>query len=221
MLGGGTLLPERPRVVWDLGGVLAPEWDLTELCGPGRLLGPAGVDPERFAQGYWTDRLEYDRGRSAEQYWSTVGAVAGFAVGPGVAGQLAAADAALWARLPAESLELLADLRRAGTPLALLSNAPLPLGEAIRAAAWSAHFDAIVISADEKIVKPEAAIYRLVEQRLAAAGHAGSSSGLIFFDDRIANIQAAAAAGWQAHLWQGLDAAREVLRAAGALTPLD
>jgi putative hydrolase of the HAD superfamily len=200
-------------VVWDLGAVLVPVWDLTELSGP------LGVDADRFAEAYWRDRVAYDTGLPAAQYWADVCAQAGLPVDGDVAAGLAESDAAAWTRMPEQSLQLLSELRSAGVPLALLSNAPHALGVAIRAAPWSAHFDVIVVSAEEGTVKPHAAIYTIVEQRLAALGHVVPPSGPIFFDDRQPNVDGALAVGWRAHLWEGVDAARAVLSDAGVLLP--
>jgi 2-haloacid dehalogenase len=57
-------------------------------------------------------------------------------------------------------------------------------------------FEDIVVSGTEKVAKPDPAIYAITEQR---SGRAGAQ--LFFTDDNPANIAAARARGWQAHLF--------------------
>ncbi|MBD3729184.1 MAG: HAD family phosphatase [Sphingomonadales bacterium] len=64
-----------------------------------------------------------------------------------------------------------------------------------------AHFRDVIVSGKEKLAKPDPAIFRLAEDRF---GHPGEA--MLFIDDNPANIAAAAALGWQVHLFT--DAAR-------------
>jgi len=67
------------------------------------------------------------------------------------------------------------------------------------------HFADIIVSGVEKVAKPEARIYEIVEARSGRSGDA-----LFFTDDNPANIAAAKARGWDAHLFTdaaGLEAA--------------
>ncbi|MEZ5743917.1 MAG: HAD-IA family hydrolase [Sphingomonadaceae bacterium] len=57
-------------------------------------------------------------------------------------------------------------------------------------------FGDIVVSGVEKIAKPDPAIFRLAAQRF---GHAPEA--MLFIDDNVANVEAARAEGWQAHLF--------------------
>ncbi|WP_068073330.1 HAD family hydrolase [Novosphingobium lentum] len=56
------------------------------------------------------------------------------------------------------------------------------------------HFGDIVVSGDEKLVKPDPAIFALAARRF---GHAPGA--MLFIDDNLANIRAAAECGWQVH----------------------
>lgn len=58
------------------------------------------------------------------------------------------------------------------------------------------HFADIIVSGVEKIAKPDPRIYAIVEAR---SGYAGPQ--LLFADDNPANVAAAAARGWHAHLF--------------------
>jgi 2-haloacid dehalogenase len=67
------------------------------------------------------------------------------------------------------------------------------------------HFQDIIVSGVEKVAKPDPRIYEIVEQR---SGRSGAE--LFFTDDNPANIAAAQARGWNAHLFRdaaGLEAA--------------
>ncbi len=79
---------------------------------------------------------------------------------------------------------------------ALLSNAPIVLGKAIRRTAWAAAFDFIFISAELGVTKPDPVVYDMVTAELGA-----DPGEIAFIDDREPNVDAAAAAGWNAHLW--------------------
>jgi 2-haloacid dehalogenase len=72
------------------------------------------------------------------------------------------------------------------------------------------HFRTIVVSAHERITKPDPAIYAL-----AAARFGYAPGEMLFIDDSAANIASARACGWQTHLFvdaAGLEADLKALR---------
>ncbi|MFY7746172.1 MAG: HAD-IA family hydrolase [Erythrobacter sp.] len=73
-------------------------------------------------------------------------------------------------------------------------------------------FEDIIVSGVEKIAKPEPRIYEIVEQR---SGRSGAQ--LFFTDDNAANIAAARARGWDAHLFTDAASLEAQLVAAGLL----
>ena len=73
-------------------------------------------------------------------------------------------------------------------------------------------FEDIVVSGVEKVAKPEARIYAIVEER---SGRAGAE--LFFTDDNPANIAAAKARGWDAHLFTDAGSLEEQLIETGLL----
>lgn len=188
-------------VVFDLGGVLVPPSRVIPV-----LAAEVGVSEAAFADAYWRGRVAFDLGGDTAAYWSGVVAALGREPEPALLERLASVDAHKWSDLPPESADLLADL--AGERLAVLSNAPAPLAAAVRAAPWSAAVAALVFSAEVALMKPDPAIYARADELL------GTRPGAtVFFDDRPENVAAARDHGWDAHLWAGPDAAREVLRA--------
>ena len=74
------------------------------------------------------------------------------------------------------------------------------------------HFADIIVSGVEKVAKPEPRIYEIVEQRSGRGGEA-----LFFTDDNPANIAAAKARGWDAHLFTDAESLEAQLLAAGLL----
>ncbi|MFO6428534.1 HAD-IA family hydrolase [Erythrobacter sp. W302b] len=74
------------------------------------------------------------------------------------------------------------------------------------------HFEDIIVSGVEKVAKPEPRIYEIVEQRSGRAG-----ADLFFTDDNPANIAAAKARGWDAHLFADAASLEAQLRGAGLL----
>lgn len=193
---------ERSRtVVFDLGEVLVSSGAVIP-----RLAAEAGTTEAEFLPAYWSGRLAYDLGADAEEYWTGVLAALGRAPEPRLLDALTRTDSVKWSTLPQVSADLLAHLQERGVRLGVLSNAPGPLAAAVRAAAWSAGIAHLVFSAEVALAKPDPQIY----------AHADSIYGtepgdVIFFDDRVENVEAARAHGWDAHLWAGPEAALATL----------
>jgi 2-haloacid dehalogenase len=97
-------------------------------------------------------------------------------------------------------------LAAAGVPLFCLTNFGDEFWEVFRPTQpIFDHFEDIIISGKEKVAKPDPRIYEIVEARSRRSGDA-----LFFTDDNPANIEAARAHGWDAHLFTdaaGLEAA--------------
>lgn len=74
------------------------------------------------------------------------------------------------------------------------------------------HFEDIIVSGVEKVAKPDPRIYEIVEARSGRSGEA-----LFFTDDNPANIEAARARGWDAHLFTDAASLEAQLRDAGLL----
>ena len=82
-----------------------------------------------------------------------------------------------------------------GVPLFAITNFASPFWAEFRPTQPSlAHFLDVVVSGDEKIVKPDARIFELAATRF---GH--DPSAMLFIDDNAANIAAARALGWHVH----------------------
>ncbi|ARE40298.1 Hydrolase [Rhodovulum sp. P5] len=112
------------------------------------------------------------------------------------------------------STHLLKALKAKGVPVFALSNmGGEPWQIACAAYPDFALFDRTYISGQLRQMKPGPDIYRTVEEDSSIA-----PERLLFTDDTAANIDAAAARGWQTHLFDGPEGWATRLVAAGLLT---
>jgi 2-haloacid dehalogenase len=95
------------------------------------------------------------------------------------------------------SLELVRRLHANGVPLFAITNFGHEFWEVFRPE-WPIFdlFEDIVVSGTERLAKPDPAIFRLAEKRFGFPAR-----DMVFTDDNPANIDAAIACGWQAHLF--------------------
>jgi putative hydrolase of the HAD superfamily len=139
-----------------------------------------------FLDRYWRGRPAYDLGQPPAEYWSQV-LDRDLGGSPRLAGQLTETDVHGWLRLNPLTLDVLvAHARRAGAQLALLSNAPEPLAEAIDRAAWSRHFGHRYFSCRLGAAKPGPRAFQLVLSDLGAR-----PAEVLFIDDRPENTRGA------------------------------
>ncbi|THD35586.1 MAG: HAD family phosphatase [Sphingomonas sp.] len=105
--------------------------------------------------------------------------------------------------------ELVGELDAAGVPLYAITNFSGEFWPPFRAreAAFFAPFRDIVVSGDEKLVKPDAAIYRLALKRFGL-----QPEEAVFVDDNAANVRSAKALGIHALLFENAQALRHQLR---------
>ncbi len=108
-------------------------------------------------------------------------------------------------------LELAGALADAGVPLYAITNFSAEFWAMFRPTApIFDRFAGVIVSGEERLVKPDPAIFALARQRFGlGAGEA------LFVDDTPANVAAAEAAGWHGHLFTSAEAFRAVLRELG------
>lgn len=112
------------------------------------------------------------------------------------------------------SLELVARLDEAGVPLYAITNFGAEFWAMFRPTApVFDRFRDIVVSGDEKLAKPDPAIFDLAARRF---GHAPGA--MLFIDDNAANIAGAAALGWQVHHFDDAATLERDLTARGLIT---
>lgn len=110
--------------------------------------------------------------------------------------------------------ELVAELHDAGVPLFAITNFSGEFWKPFRAReAWLFdRFRDIVVSGDEKLIKPDPAIYALALERFGLRAEQA-----VFVDDNAANVEAAAAMGIAAVHFTGVGPLREKLASEGLL----
>jgi 2-haloacid dehalogenase len=111
------------------------------------------------------------------------------------------------------SHELVERLAAAGVPLFCLTNFGDEFWQMFRPTQpVFNHFEDIIVSGVEKVAKPQARIYEIVEERSGR-----EVAALFFTDDNPDNIAAAKARGWDAHLFTDAGTLEAQLVAAGLL----
>ncbi len=115
------------------------------------------------------------------------------------------------------SVRLMAALQKNGVPVFSLTNFGIQTYDiAAQKYPFLRQFDRDYISGHLGVIKPDPAIYEAVEQTCGVAPEA-----LLFADDRADNITAAAARGWQTHLFTGPQGWADRLVASGLLSADD
>ncbi|MGN9839947.1 HAD family hydrolase [Nonomuraea sp. H19] len=188
-------------IVFDYGGVLSlpqPESDAEEMA---RAL---SAESEAFKRGYWEHRLEFDRGSlSPHAYWS---AVLGRSVTHSEVARLVAMDIASWAHPNEGTVALLGHLIEMGRDVALLSNAPVCVGDGLDELPWVAAIGRRFYSGRMGLVKPDREIYDEMARALDAV-----PSEIVFIDDRQDNVEGAERAGMTGVHFTDAAALRETL----------
>jgi len=193
----------RPAgLILDYGNVLTHPQDQTWMDGAARRL---GADPAAFRAAYWQHRHAYDADLSAATSWGRV-AAASRPGAPGLdAGDLTwliETDVASWNIYNDPVWTLAAEFRRAGGRTAFLSNSGPEMMARVRTR-WplEARFDAVVISCEVGLSKPDPRIYELCLERLVLP-----AASTLFVDDRADNVEGAARIGLRTLQFEGPDA---------------
>jgi putative hydrolase of the HAD superfamily len=175
-------------VMFDYGGVVSHPPSQDDLA---LLAAVADAEVPALLDAYWEWRRAYDLAElGAPAYWRQVGHSLGRRYGEAEIAELTRLDRAAWLRLQAGTVALIEDLAAAGLPLAMLSNAPDELAEAISALPVAAHFGHLIFSCQLKSAKPDPECYGRALARMGAR-----PDEVIFLDDRSENVTAAAALG--------------------------
>jgi len=111
------------------------------------------------------------------------------------------------------SVQILEELSARGTPLYAITNFNQDkFKETLTRFPFLKLFRDTVVSGDERMIKPDPAIYRLLLQRNGLA-----AESCVFIDDSLKNVKGAEALGMKAIHFTGPDALRAELVAIGAL----
>lgn len=185
-------------ILFDYGNVLSLAQPVAEAEAMARA---AGADPAEFLREYWAHRLEFDRGAlGPAEYWAKA---AGRPLSAAELDRLIAMDVASWSHPDEGSLAILRELLEQGRDVALLSNAPACVADALDELPWIAAIPHRFYSARLGLVKPDRRIYEHVAAELAA-----DPADVLFVDDREDNVEGARAAGMRAVRYTGAPALR-------------
>lgn len=175
-------------VVFDYGGVISQYQPAADVAA---LAAVAGCEVGEFTAAYWPDRLSYDLGELDEvTFWDKVGSAVGRSFSPAEVAELTRLDIRSWLHLQEGTVTLIQQVAAAGHQLALLSNAPAAVAEAVSGLPVAGYFQHLVFSCHLRTGKPDPACYRAALSRLGAR-----PSEVTFFDDRPVNIEAATRLG--------------------------
>ncbi len=201
-------LPPRTTIAFDIGGVLV-DWNPRHLYRKLFPQDPEGM--ERFLAEICTS--EWNAGQDAGRSWAEATALLK-AEHPAEAERIDAYHLRWEETLggPIEgTVEILRELKAAGRPLYGLTNwshETFPIGRArFDFLAW---FDGIVVSGEERLLKPDPRIYRVLMERYGLR-----PEELVYVDDNVRNAEAATALGLHGIHFTGPDALRGELAALG------
>jgi putative hydrolase of the HAD superfamily len=190
-----NLLALSPRtVIFDYGDVISLPQSPADRAVIEAL---AAVDPGEFWRAYRAHRLDLDLGaEGVRAYWAKIARDTGADWDEARVHELWAADVRSWMSVNPGTIEVLCDLQAGGTRLALLSNAGPDYGAYFRHGPLGDFFDAVYVSGELKLLKPDAAIYR----------HALSDLGIpaaraVFIDNRADNVRGAQECGITGHVF--------------------
>ena len=165
----------RPAgLILDYGNVLTRAQDQTWMDTAARRL---GADIAAFRAAYGQHRHAYDADLTAAAYWGRV--LAASRSGTGAPGAedlewLIKADIASWSVYHDEVWALAATFRQTGGRTAFLSNSGPEVMARVRAhRPLEARFDAVIISCEVGLSKPDPRIYQLCLDRLGLPARTG------------------------------------------------
>jgi putative hydrolase of the HAD superfamily len=195
-------------VIFDYGNVISLPQSAADLAAIEAL---AGVAPAEFWRSYQAHRRAVDLGvDGVRAYWAAIAQETGADWDEARVHELWVADLRSWLSVHPGTIEVLADLRAGGTRLALLSNAGPDYGSYLRHGPLGDFFDAVYVSGELKLLKPDAAIYQYVLDDLGISG-----GDAVFIDDRAENVRGAQALGIAGHVFTNPGTLRAFLESLG------
>jgi 2-haloacid dehalogenase/putative hydrolase of the HAD superfamily len=204
-----TALAAPTAVVWDIGNVIV-RWDPRTLY---QKIFDDVAEMDAFLEGVCTMawNTEFDRGLPM-----THGVDALTLQHPRYGPQIAAWRDR-WAEMLSgvipETVAAIEALAQRGVPQFGLSNmSPETQDRILALHPVFGHLDPIIFSGEVGLIKPDAAIFELAIERFGRP-----ASELLFIDDSAANIEAARALGFHAHLFEDPAAIEPLLRSHGLL----
>jgi putative hydrolase of the HAD superfamily len=201
-------------VIFDYGNVLSEPQKAAEIQG---MAGILDLPASKFEKCYWTFREAFDEAKlKPHEYWNNVAHLAKRTLPQPQMDNLIELDSLSWMHPRTTIVDWACAVRRAGIRIALLSNMPVTLRDALQHSSWMPAFEQRTFSCDLAITKPSPEIY------LHCLGGLGlAPADVLFLDDREPNVQAAHALGMYAlQFTTPLGVAREIEQSFDIPVPL-
>ncbi|MEL4151764.1 hypothetical protein MTQ22_00055 [Corynebacterium bovis] len=201
-----------PLIVFDLPGVLVPAPDpavtLSAVVARHRP-GPDPATAAALAASYARYRESYCLSMGPRDFATAVLRSAGVDPDPALVEDLVADDTARCSTPEPPTLRLLMHLRATGRPYAVFADAPQPVVDRVRAADWGRAAAVTSFSVELRFTTPHQGAFRRFDRQVALAGF--DPAAVVYFGSDEAALTVAARRGWDAHRWEGVDAAHRVL----------
>lgn len=186
-------IPDRV-VVFDYGEVISVSQSEADRAA---LVAISGLPSDQFWELYDRYREDLDQGVTLPgEYWRLIAREAGVEWGPAHRQRLWAADIRSWISVEPGTVELLAALHAGGTRVALLSNAGFDFSDPFRHSPMAEFFEAMFVSAEMGLIKPDPEIYRVTARELGIP-----LDRMVFIDNKKINVDAAVALGVTGHVF--------------------
>ena len=195
-------------VVFDYGGVLARS-PVPDDFRP--VADEIGLTWEMYREGFARYRLAYDSDLlTCADMYRKIAANNGLAMTDDQCERLCRADDESWLHPIPETLAWMKELKSAGYRIGILTNMATKFYDRCVRHVFAEHIalaDALVVSGKAGVSKPDARIYRIMEDRIGV-----SSEQILFFDDNPLNVQGAKSCGWNAAIFKSVEDAKGVLQ---------
>jgi putative hydrolase of the HAD superfamily len=189
-------------IVFDYGGVVC---FMPSLEMRGEIACLSGLPVETLWELDRKYRGEWDRGTyNGVEHYRFVLAKAGVFLDDGRLARIVQADFESWSQINPATVRLMRDIKTAGLRLGVLSNIPRDFPK--DSVTVFAEADITVYSCDYGVIKPEAGIYEKLREKAGCA-----YEEIVFFDDKIDNVNKARELGIRGFLWEGAEAARKLV----------
>lgn len=187
----------RGRIaVFDYGEVISIEPTESDRD---EILRLADSDAATFWPVYWRHRKEFDQGvLTATQYWAEIERDVGATWHSARRHELWLADFRSWLAIDPPTLDVLLDLQRGGTRMAMLSNAARDFTSYYRYGMLGDLFEQVFTSSELGYLKPQPEIFRAVLEGLNAR-----PAEVVFIDNLESNVRGAEEVGMTAHHYTG------------------
>lgn len=163
-----------------------------------RMAALARMPLDQFVTRYWQHRPAYDGGIPAAEFWRRV-LDGKDGLPASVVADLIEEDALSWRDYRTDVWDIAAAFRARGNRTAILSNGVAEIMSRVRAdRALETWFDAVIVSCEVGVSKPNPAIYRTCLDRLGVPAESA-----LFVDDRPENLRGAESVGLQTYHFTG------------------